>query len=439
MSIPAVALPVLWSSPLWAEAKRLRLVFIYNANGTIMDAFWPTGTAADWTIPTGGILEPFAKLKSKLNVLFGVHHNSADAGPGSGHQRGILGCLSGGRALPGNIAGGGGTQCGFGDRITVDQFIADKWGPVAPIKSLAVGVRMDGTSNRHAISYLGSNQPVFPIDDPGKLYGQVFGNFTPPSVGGGTTPDANAMQLLAERKSVLDYASRDLKRLSARLPGDERVRLERHLESLRELERQIQPTVGGGGGSACSPAVPAMIDPRAVSSYPIVTKMQMDNLFMALACDRTRIATFMWNGETSQQTFPWLGINDPHHTMSHEPDTNKAVQDKLVKVNIWYAQQVAYLLEKMDSVVEADGKTMLDNSLVVWTNGLGKGNNHTRKNIPFVLAGSAAGYFATGRFMKFQNAHNDLLLSVIHAAGLTGETTFGDPQFCKGPLPGLAA
>ena len=146
----------------------------------------------------------------------------------------------------------------------------------------------------------------------------------------------------------------------------------------------------------------------------------------------------MWSGETSQQTFPWLGINDPHHTMSHAPDGDKATHDKLVKVDSWYAGQFASLLAKMDSVMEGNGKSMLDNSLVVWLNGLGKGNNHTRHDIPYVMAGTGNGYFVTGRSFQFSNNHNDLLLSIMHAMGLKDEKTFGDPNFCMGPLPGLA-
>jgi hypothetical protein len=93
----------------------------------------------------------------------------------------------------------------------------------------------------------------------------------------------------------------------------------------------------------------------------------------------------------------------------------------------------------MDHVVEGNGKSMLDNSLVVWLNGLGKGNNHTRDNIPYVLAGSAGGYFPTGRYLTYDNAHNDLMVSILNAMGLPNEKTFGDPSLCKGPLPGLAS
>jgi uncharacterized protein DUF1588 len=115
------------------------------------------------------------------------------------------------------------------------------------------------------------------------------------------------------------------------------------------------------------------------------------------------------------------------------------VDGPFTKVNIWYAEQVAYLVGKMDAVVESNGKTMLDNSLVIWTNGLGKGNNHSRQNIPYVLLGSAGGYLATGRYLQFDNAHNDLLVSIMNAMGLRDEKTFGDASLCKGPLPGLAA
>jgi hypothetical protein len=102
---------------------------------------------------------------------------------------------------------------------------------------------------------------------------------------------------------------------------------------------------------------------------------------------------------------------------------------------------VAYLAGKMDGVMEANGKTMLDNSLVIFTDGLSKGNNHSRKNIPWVLLGSAGGAMQTGKFHDFGNKpHNHLLVSILHAMGLKNETFFGHPNLkdWNGPLPGLA-
>jgi hypothetical protein len=113
----------------------------------------------------------------------------------------------------------------------------------------------------------------------------------------------------------------------------------------------------------------------------------------------------------------------------------------LIKVNRWYAEQVGTLLEKMDGVQEGNGKTMLDNSFVIWTDGLGKGNNHTRKNIPWVLAGGANDYMPTGRFMDMGNQpHNHLLVDILHAMGIKDENFFGHPSLkdWSGPLPGLA-
>jgi hypothetical protein len=437
VAVPAIVAPVLRSSPLLAATPPTRLIVLFKANGTILDSFWPSGTAQSWNIPAGGILEPLMKWKAKLNVLKGVNYDSGDKFVNAAaHQKGPVACLTGGGALTGPFGGGNGNSSGYGNNISVDQYIANKWGPVTPLKTVELGVAIKGANNRNRISYLGSNQPVAPVDDPTKAYAQIFGNFTPPKPGGSTGPDPAAMKNLAEKKSVLDYVRSDLAKLSARLPGDERTRLERHVESLRDLERQLGPNAPGAATAACSPAMAA-----ATTDYPAWTKAMLDVAFQTVACDRSRLVTFIWNGETSQQTFPWLGVNDPHHDMSHKPDGDAATKAKLIKVNRWYAEQVNYLLEKMDGVVEGNGKTMLDNSLVIWTDGLGKGNNHTRKVIPWVLAGNAGGYMPTGRFMDFgSKPHNHLLVDILHAMGLKNETFFGPASLSawSGPLPGLS-
>jgi hypothetical protein len=436
VGVPAVALPVLRSSPLRAATPPVRLAVLFKANGTIIESFKPSGSGTSWTIPTGGILEPLMKWKPKLNVIWGVNYDSGDRFfNAAGHQKGPPACLTGGGPVAGSMRGGNGTASGYGNHISVDQYVANKWGPVTRLKTLELGVAIRGASNRNRISYLGPNQPVPPEPDPAAAFSRVFAGFTPAGAGGDPGAGAAVMRLLARRKSVLDYVTADLARLSARLPGDERVRLDRHLESIHDLERQLAPGAAAGGGMACKPAAPV-----SDGAYPKVSQLQMDVMFNALACDQTRLVTYIWNGETSQQTFPFIGVNDAHHDMSHKPDSDAGTRDKLIKVNRWYASQVAYFLEKMDSVVEGpDGKTMLDNSLVIWTDGLGKGNNHTRKNIPWVLAGSARGYLPTGRYHDYgDKPHNHLLVNILHALGLPEERQFGPIKEWTGPLPGLA-
>jgi hypothetical protein len=396
VTIPAVAAPVLRSSPLLAAAPPVRFVVLFKANGTILDSFWPSGTAANWTIPAGGILEPLMKWKAKLNVLRGVHYDSGDKFVNAAaHQKGPVACLTGGGANTGPFGGGNGNSSGYGNNISVDQYLANKWGNVTALKTLELGVAINGANNRNRISYLGDNQPVAPEPDPARVFARVFSGFMPPKGGGMMTsdmPDPQLLARLAEKKSVLDYVRADLDRLQARLPGDEKARLGQHLESLRDVERQLAPTPGGVVDAACNPTMPMGGD------YVANTKAQLDLIFQTLACDRTRLITFIWNGETSQQTFPWLGINDPHHTMSHAGDGDKATHDKLVKVNRWYAEQFAYFVGKMDGVQEANGKTMLDNTVTLWGNHMESGDNHFSQKIPWILAGHAQdGKLKTGQ------------------------------------------
>lgn len=106
-----------------------------------------------------------------------------------------------------------------------------------------------------------------------------------------------------------------------------------------------------------------------------------------------------------------------------------------MKINKWYCEQVAYLAKRLADTPEPGGSgTLLDNTLIVWTNELGKGNSHTMDNIPFVLVGGGLD-FKMGRSRKFPKvAHNRLLMSLAHGFGHTVKT-FGNPNHCAaGPL-----
>jgi hypothetical protein len=134
----------------------------------------------------------------------------------------------------------------------------------------------------------------------------------------------------------------------------------------------------------------------------------------------------------------WLKINEGQHELSHRPDSDRDAQDKLTRINKWYCEQLAYLARRLAETPEpGGGGSLLDNTLLVWTNELGKGNSHTLDNIPFVLVGNGLD-FRMGRSVKYPKVpHNRLLLSLAHGMGHRIKR-FGNPNFCgDGVLPNL--
>jgi hypothetical protein len=131
-----------------------------------------------------------------------------------------------------------------------------------------------------------------------------------------------------------------------------------------------------------------------------------------------------------------------HHDMSHDSDSVTDTVDKLTQINIWYSQQLFYLMDAMNKVQEGNG-TLLDHTLILWCNELSRGNVHWHPDMPFVLAGGAATApkpLTMGRFVQYPNSptvkHNDLLVSLGNVFGIA-DTTFGNPAYCNGPLTKL--
>ncbi|HEY0711705.1 MAG TPA: DUF1552 domain-containing protein [Polyangia bacterium] len=428
-------LTVALSSPIWKPATAFaagtpnkRFIGVFSANGTVPTAFWPGGTAPEAPLTLKPILEPMLKYKDQMLVINGVHMLSTiqPGLPGGPHMKGPGAMFTGGSLLQGSFTGAGG-PAGYADRISVDQQIAKRIGTTTKFPSLEFGVRIEGQEPLRVISYRGPNQPNVAVDDPWQVYQRVFGDI-------GVGQQQMAQQILAEKKSVLDFLKDDLTRLGARFSTSDRARLDTHLEGIRSIERQLT-----AGVQTCTPpTLPARIDPRAMANFPTIGRLQTDIMVMALTCGLTNVATFMWANADSWQYFPWIGVNEEHHELSHAGNTDAAAQEKLVKINRWHAEQMTYLMDKLAAATDANGGKLLDSTLILWGNELGEGNTHTYKNIPWVLAGGGNSYFKMGRYMQYKDvSHCNLLLSVCHAMGLGDQTTFGVPSLCTGPLPGL--
>jgi hypothetical protein len=402
-----------------------RFIVFFSPNGTIPDAWRPSGTEYDFQLSR--ILAPLEPLKDKIIVINGVDQQG---GGGDGHQNGMGGMLTGQMLNPGPFENGDGGTAGWANGISVDQRIAQVLGNETKIRSLELSVQSGRyADNWNRMAYLGPDEPVPPDDNPYSAFSRLFSDLL-------VDKPAN---LIDRQRTVLGAVMADYSDLSARLGSDDRQKLDAHLNAIREIEARLGVQPKAALDSCQAPTLGSESDVYRNDNFPLVGQLQMDLLVMALACDLTRVASIQWNRSVGDARFTWLdiGIDRGHHDMSHDGDSNADTIEKLTQINIWYAEQFAYLVDKLQNIPEGTG-TMLDNTVVLWCNELGKGNSHTRNNAPYVLAGSAGGYFKTGRYLSYDGTvpHNNLLLSLVQSMGIA-DSSFGKADWCTGPLSGL--
>jgi hypothetical protein len=226
--------------------------------------------------------------------------------------------------------------------------------------------------------------------------------------------------------------------------------MDAHLEAVRALDHSLTTGAGVTSEHACRrPDLGPPLDVWKNDDIPAIARLQMDLVAMALACDLTRVATIQFGNAGASHRFTWLGrefVTDPalpatcqargFHALAHR-EADPVSRAKLVAINTWYARQFAYLLEKLASIPEAGG-SVLDHTAVVWLNELGEGGTHGHQRTPWVIGGSAGGFFKTGQVVSFPGEpHNRLLLTLCHAMGVATDV-FGDPDYCRaGPLGGV--
>jgi hypothetical protein len=404
--------------------RRKRLVIVFSPNGVVPDAFWPDEEGENFTFKK--ILEPLSPFKDRTLVLHGL--SDKIRGDGDNHMRGIGCLLTGTELFPGNIQGGSDTPAGWSKGISIDQEIKNflQANPATRTRfgSLEFGVMVpDKADTWTRMSYAGPNKPLAPIDDPYQMFAKLYGR----------------MKDQESLRSILDDLQDDLATVRKLVSDEDRQLLDEHTTFVREFEQELRSD--GGATADVGHAVPQLEAgiKQENDNMPRISRMQIDLLVSSLAADFARVATFQITNSVGGAQMHWLGIDEGHHHISHEPDTNKDAVDKLTRINRWYCEQVAFLAKRLAETPEpGGGGTLLDNTLIVWTNELGKGNSHTLDNIPFVLVGNALD-FRMGRSLKFKKVpHNRLLLSLAHGMGHPLEK-FGNPDYCgDGPLTGLA-
>jgi hypothetical protein len=427
-----------------AAAAPKRFLGYFMPNGFDMDDFRPIGPsgplqlglmmqAAGADIGGGPGLEP---LKEKLLVITGLQNTQQCCGPGD-HSGGI-GSFMTNRTVP-NTAG-----AGMGGP-SIDYLISQSYGNATLRPYFVMGGEPPfwqgdycdsgypcAVANHITFDMQGNNIPR--IETPGEAFDQLFGGLDP------TANSEAALRRAALETSILDLVDQQATSLAAKLSAQDKPRLEEYLTSIREVEMRISANPGSvGGGGACTP--PTRVETFDLNADGSVSgdhlgAIQISHELMAigLQCDSTRVMSFMWGNMTSARNYSFIGAAGGHHDISHHGGGAESV-GKLKIIGRWELNRFAEFLQRLDGMIDVDGNTVLDNTLVFLSSDISDGDAHNHDDMPVILAGNAAG-FTMGRHLEANGAwFGDLFISIAAAYGLQGVNTFG--EMGTGPLAGL--
>jgi hypothetical protein len=280
---------------------------------------------------------------------------------------------------------------------TVDQIAAKQIGTQTLLPSLELSMDLLQTvgqcDNGYACVYqnnLSWSSPTTPLPSeahPRIVFERLFGE-------GGSAADRQAA--LKKRASLLDWVREDISRLQNRLGPEDRTRVGQYLDTVREVERRIQKAEA----DAAHQALPDLDRPVGVpAAYADHAKLMFDLQVLAMQADVTRVMTFQLARETSNRTYPEIGVPDPHHPLTHHGNDPDKIA-RMAKINAFHVSLFSYYLEKLKATPEGDG-TLLDHSLVLYGSGMGNPNIHDHVNLPIIVAGGGAGRVKGGRQIKY--------------------------------------
>ncbi len=408
-------LPAAKAAPIGGAVRRM--VFFYMPNGMDMDNWTPKATGPAFELPM--ILQPLQPYKANFSILSGLAHRNATAlGDGAGdHARANSAFLTG--AHPRKTAG---ADISVG--ISADQVAALQIGKNTRLPSLELSCepssRQAGACDsgyacayQHNISWRNENTPMPAIGDPRIVFERLFTNEE--------DPDLAAGKALREscRKSILDVVREDAKAFQARLGATDRRKMDEYLTGLRETEVSIEQEAKFKA-TAAKPS--SMEKPEGIpGDFTEHVRIMYDLLALALQTDATRIATMMVQHDGSNRAYPFIGVSDGHHDLSHHGNSPEK-KEKIAKINRFHIEQFGYFLGKIKAMREGSG-SVLDNSMIVCGSAIGDGNAHNHNDLPVILAGGGAGTLQPGRHVRYDKdtPMTNLYMSMFERMGVKAD------------------
>jgi hypothetical protein len=397
-----------------ASPSRLRrLGFVYMPMGCDITRWTPPGEKTLEELSPS--LSPLAPVKQHVTVV--TNCELQNAYPGT-HATSNASFLSAARAKRTES-----TDYFLG--TTVDQVAAQHIGRETQLPSLEMSMDLLSVvgqcDNGYACVYqnnLSWSSPTTPLPaeaHPRIIFEALFGE------GGNATERTAALK---KRASLLDSLADEITRLQKTLGPDDRNTVKQYLDSIREVERRIQKAEA----DTVENPLPDLDRPIGVpAAYAEHARLMFDLQVLALQGDITRVITFQLARETSNRTYPEIGVFDPHHPLTHHGNDPEKIA-KVAKVNQFHVSLFAEFLAKLQSMPEGNG-SLLDHSLYLYGSGMGNPNVHDHTNLPILVAGGAAGNMRGGRHIKFDNPTPlaNLHLTLLNKVGVQRDS-FADSQ-----------
>ena len=426
--LDAMALPG-FSSAMPGKSP-IRSAFMFMPNGVHPEFWTPELTGPDFELTRQ--LLPLENLKKDILVLGELMNKNSIFKGADGHyakSASLLTCMPIKQTIGDNISSGG---------VSIDQVIASHVGGETLFPSLEYGLdrittgvdinvgftRLYGSS----ISWKSPSQPMSKEIDPRLAFDRLFRSFVP----------GKKVKEDPWKQSILDMVMDDAKDLKKNLGRADQDKLSEYLESIRSVEKRISNDANKEKFAAnITPditrelvRVNQNID-EYVEMYSGVdvtekTRLMMDIMALAFWSDASRVTTFMFGNSVSNRNFTFLdGVHGNHHSISHHMDKKEALEE-YTRITAWHIEQYAYFLQKLKSIKEGD-KTLLDNSMVLFTSDLRDGNRHSPRNLPIILAGKGGGKIKTGQNLIFEKETPlaNLYMTMLDTMNIE-EKSFGD-------------
>jgi hypothetical protein len=406
--------------PVQAQAENgpAKYLFIFFSNGTEPSVWSPRGSTAS-SLVHSTMTEPLAPLNDNLVLiekLDSMGTASSHGGPG-----GLTGAGFSGKPL-----------------ISLEQYVSDQLqelGVSTQIPNLVLG----GVASETQSTFYRNNRPLTPIFSPSSAYAAIFGGGGIDLPGGSTEAAADAR--LRRRQSMLDVLNAELTSLSDSLGAEERVKLDAHAQSLRQLEERILKQIEARNSPpevAVQCTTPS--DPGGGSDALANSVLHMDLAINAFACDLTRVAAVQFGHHSSTQVdIPEVGAaGDWHNGFMHSDNP----RTRLVNIERWLATQFVAAAQQLKDTPAPDGNgSLFDQTLMLWARDMGDAVVHDGTDMRFVLSGGAGGYLKTGGSYVDGGGqpHSRVLFNVLEAMGITDTAAFGDETTAREPIAELRA